>query len=128
MKIERIRLVRIAEATAVWLTMVAVFILVPLPGSPSGLLAFVGVAIVVVLGVSVVASLALERRLPSLWPGVPNDGRATRVAGAAGVAAFVALLGVWMLIGHAASTMWIMYLGMGYAMTVAGTLTRRQVS
>jgi hypothetical protein len=43
------------------------------------------------------------------------------------VAAFVALLGVWMLIGHGASTMWIAYLGMSYAMTIAGILARRQL-
>jgi multisubunit Na+/H+ antiporter MnhB subunit len=127
MKVDRIRLVRIAEATAVWLAMAAAFIFVPLSGSPSGFLAFVGLVLLVVVGVAVVSSLALERRLPSLWPGDPYDGRATRVAMAVGVAAFVALLGVWMLIGHGASTMWIAYLGMSYAMTIAGILTRRQL-
>ena len=127
MKVDRIRRARIAEATAVWLAMAAAFILVPMPSSPAGFLAFVGLVLLVVGGVAVVSSLALERRLPSLWPGDSYDGRATRVAMAVGVAAFVALLGVWMLIGHAASTMWIIYLGMGYAMTIAGTLTRRQL-
>ena len=127
MKIDRIRRVRIVEATAVWLAMAAAFILIPLPSSPSGFLAFVGVVLVVVVGVGVVASLALEHRLPSLRPGDPYDGRATRVAIAVGTAAFVALLGLWMLMGHGASTMWMAYLGMSYAMTVAGILTRRQV-
>jgi hypothetical protein len=129
MKVERIRIVRITEATAVWLAVSAVFILVPLPDSFSGLVVvYAGAVLVEIIAVAVVSSLLLERRLPQLWMSGPRDGRATVVMLAVGAAAFVTLLGVWASIGHAPRTMWIVYMGMTYAMTVAGILARRQLA
>jgi hypothetical protein len=128
MKVERIRIVRITEATAVWLAVSAVFILVPLPDTFSGLvLVYLGAVVIEIVAVAVVASLVLERRLPPLWVSGPRDGRATVVMLAVGAVALVTLLGVWALIGHTPRTMWIVYMGMTYAMTVAGILSRRQL-
>lgn len=127
MRVERIRLVRITEATTVWLVLAATFGLVQLPGSALELLAFCGAVLIVIVLVAVVVTLALERRLPRLGLHDPYDGRATRVALAVGFVAFFTLLGVWMVIGGTPRTIWIIYLGMSYAMTVAGILTRRQI-
>jgi drug/metabolite transporter (DMT)-like permease len=122
----RLRLVRIVEISAVWIALVAVFIIWPRATTLDALAVQIGVGVVVVAVVSVVATLALERRLPKLRNDLPPiGGRGTLALLAVYAGVFVALLMATKIAGLLDRALWVPYVGAAYVMSLARILVVR---
>jgi hypothetical protein len=126
MESDRSPLAQSAEATLVWLSLVAFFILWPIPSSPSGLAVELVAGLALIVAVSVASALAFEHRMPALRMGPGPTSSHERVAlMSLGGIVFVVLLAAVLITGSWPRWMWVAYLGMGYAMTIAGINRRR---